>query len=56
MCPNKALHSDTKKIIASIYNGEILNYFKPELQIKDTESDTKSTLIESLTQKKVLDS
>ena len=40
------------KGFASTYNGEILNSFKPEPQIKDTESETKSKLIESLTQLK----
>ena len=34
------------------YNVEILNYFNPELQLKDTESAIKSKLIELLTQLK----
>ena len=37
---------------ASTYNVEILNSFKPELQLKDTESAIKSKLIELLTQLK----
>ena len=37
---------------ASTYNVEILNSFNPELQLKDTESSTKSRLIELLTQLK----
>ena len=35
---------------ASTYNVEILNYFNPELQLKDYESAIKSRLIELLTQ------
>ena len=35
---------------ASTYNVETLNSFKPELQLKDTESTIKSKLIELLTQ------
>ena len=37
---------------ASIYNVEILDYFNPELQLKDTESAIKSKPIECLTQLK----
>ena len=37
---------------ASTYNVEILNYFNPELQLKDTESEIKSKVIELLTQLK----
>ena len=37
---------------ASTYNVEILNSFKPELQLKDTESAIKSKLTELLTQLK----
>ena len=33
----------------STYNVEILNYFNPDLQLKDTESTIKSKLIELLT-------
>ena len=36
----------------STYNVEILNFFNPELQLKDTESAIKSKLIELLTQLK----
>ena len=34
------------------YNVEILNYFNPELQLKDTESSIKSKLIDLMTQLK----
>ena len=37
---------------ASTYNVEILNFFNPELQVKDTESAIKSKLIELLNQLK----
>ena len=37
---------------ASPYNVEILNSFNPELQLKETESVIKSTLIDLLTQVK----
>ena len=37
---------------ANTYNVEMLNSFKPELQLKDTESAIKSKLIELLTQLK----
>ena len=37
---------------ASTYNVEILNYFNPEQQLKDTESAITSNLIELLTQLK----
>ena len=37
---------------ASTYNVEILNSFKPERQLKDTESAIKSKLAELLTQLK----
>ena len=36
------------KDYASSYNAEILNSFNPELQLKDTESATKTKLIELL--------
>ena len=36
------------KGFASFYNVEILNYFNPELQLKDTESAIKSKLIDLL--------
>ena len=39
---------------ASTYNVEILNSFNPELNLKDTESAIKITLINLLTQLKVL--
>ena len=42
----------TFKGFASTYSVEILNYFNPELQLKDTESAIKSKLIELLTQLK----
>ena len=38
------------KVFASTYNVEILNYFNPELLLKDTEYAIKSMLIELLTQ------
>ena len=38
------------KGFASTYNVDILNYFNPEQQLKDTESAIKSKLIELLTQ------
>ena len=37
---------------ASTYNAHTLNFFNPELQLKDTESAIKSNLIELLTQLK----
>ena len=37
---------------ASSYNADILNSFKPELKLKDTESAIKSNLIDLLTQLK----
>ena len=37
---------------ASTYNVEILNFFNPELQLKDTESAIKSNLIELLSELK----
>ena len=37
---------------ASTYNVKILNSFNPELQLKDTESEIKSKLIDLLTQLK----
>ena len=37
---------------ASTYNVEILNYFNPELQLKDTESPIKNNLIDLLTELK----
>ena len=40
------------KSYASSYDVEILNFFNPELQSKDTESSIKSKLIEILTQLK----
>ena len=42
------------KGFSSTYNVEILNSFNPELQLKDTESEVKSKLIELLTQLIVL--
>ena len=39
----------TFKGYASTYNVEILIYFNPELELKDTESAIKSKLIELLT-------
>ena len=33
---------------AGIYNGEILNSFNPDLQLKDTESTTENKLIDLL--------
>ena len=40
------------KVYASTYNVEILNFFDPELELKDTESAIKSQLIKLLTQLK----
>ena len=40
------------KGFASSYNNEILNLFNPELQLKDTESEIKSKLIELLSELK----
>ena len=42
----------TFKGFASTYIVEILNYSNPELQLKDTDSATKSKLVELLTQLK----
>ena len=51
---NSSLYNDTKTVkgFASTYNVEILNSFNPELQLKDTESVSKSKLKELLTQLK----
>ena len=38
------------KGFASTYNVEILNFFNPELQLKDTESAIKNILIVLLSQ------
>ena len=38
------------KGFASSYNAELLNSFKPEIQLKDTESVVKSKLIDLLTE------
>ena len=45
-------HEHAFKGYASTCNVEILNFFKPELQLKDTESAIKRKLIELLTQLK----
>ena len=37
------------KAYASSYNVEILNYFNPEIQLKDSESVIKNKLIDLLT-------
>ena len=51
---NKAKQEHAFKGYGSAYNIEILNSFNPELQLKDTESASKSNLIELLTQLKGL--
>ena len=40
------------KGFASSYNNEILNLFNPELQLKDTESEIKSKLVDLLSELK----
>ena len=49
---NKTKRKHAFKGYASAYNIEILNSFNPELHLKDTESPSKSNLIELLTQLK----
>ena len=49
---NKTKRKHAFKGYASAYNIEILNSFNPELHLKDTESASKSNLIELLTQLK----
>ena len=44
------------KSYVSPYNFEILNFFNPELQLKDTESAIKVKLIDLLSELKVLNS
>ena len=41
---------------AGTYNVEILNFFNPQLQLKDSESAIKSKLIDLLSQLKLHDS
>ena len=45
-------HTHAFKGYASSYNFDILNYFNPELQLKDTESGIRNRLIEILTELK----
>ena len=54
MKKNKKIRKRVHAFIGSVstYNVEILNYFNPELKLKDTESAIKSKLIELLTQLK----